>query len=280
MTKTLNGWIDQTWANARNSWINRDQDLNYRNLLVHPNLKEELKNLNIPKRGTYFDIGCGEGEETFFLRESLKKLDYQGTIYAQDNQKELLEKVGKNMPLSFVFGKLKIRPVFEKIESMIYNPNYVGRGNLVHSSFAFQEVPDIEKFVGNIGSLLKSGGKLVSIFVNPQFEETLRKRGSLKNIVYSEDPKKDQWEYRAEYPIVEKTGSFYVPVFHRNLSDYVRVIEDKFSIDSLRSLKPTEKIINGAKKKNLLPFCDMRINEYYPYINEQPSSIILTATKK
>lgn len=267
-------WMEQVWGRAANDWIQRDQDLNYREYAVHPTVEEQVMQLETVKNGIYIDAGCGDGDETIFLRNLLEKKDFSGTLYGFDKQANLIDEAkrkhdsGKNICTIFDAGSL--------IE-LVEDSGIKGKADLVHSAFVFQEVPFIRDFIQDIAQSLRQGGTLLGVFVHPQFEDLM---GELGNIRINDQLKHPEWDYCGEFPIVESGGSFYVPVFHRNLSRYVSLFEEHFYINSLTGIQPHSSKVQDLEYRGILPFCEHNQNVYYPYICEMPSSLLVTATRK
>ncbi|MFZ5955191.1 MAG: methyltransferase domain-containing protein [Nanoarchaeota archaeon] len=275
MESQLENWINEVWKNAQSSWNNRDQDYNYRNYIVHPALEKEisvLEKLSKDYLHSFVDWGCGEGRETLFLREILEKNNFQGCIEGIDLQESQIE-----------YARIKNRcNTKDKIKIFFSNSFYTvadlnHKIDFIFSLFAMQEIPFLQNFISNIYDTLKENGNLIAIFLNPDFENLLKDKNALRIHNKFKSP---EWEYYGEYPIVEKTGCFYVPFFHRPLSKYIETFEKFFFIENIQLLKPSEKLFEKFETEKISPFFEHEHNVYYPEILSKPSSILIRGIKK
>ena len=56
-----NQWSEEVWSRAVQSWEERNQDHNYRDIVARPGIFKALKSIKKIKNGKFLDIGCGEG---------------------------------------------------------------------------------------------------------------------------------------------------------------------------------------------------------------------------
>jgi len=268
-TKT-DKWAKGLWQKASNSWKTREQDNNYRKYLVHSSLERELADFRAHK-GILVDIGCGEGGETAYLHEYLKD---RGIILAFgfDTNTELIEHAIPNYK-KICFSHGETRELME-----VYG--LLGKVDLVSSLFVLQDTPYARDLIEASCEALKDGGTFFSVIVNPKFAEAIDEKGELRKKNIHESPRRKEHRFVAEYPIVERGGKpFFVPYFHRTLGDYVSLIEEYFTLDSLNTLKPSEELLEKSEREKILPFCNEKGNIYWPEISKIPSSVIIKARK-
>ena len=265
-------WAKDIWEKASNNWNSRKQDKNYREYLVHPTLKRTLSQINVEK-GVHADIGCGEGDETYFLKNLLKKKGFERFI-GFDTNKNFVDTARKEYSeIEFYNSK--------DISLFVEENNLEGKVDLVTSLFVLQDSPQIWYLVEEQSRMLKEKGMSLNLIVFPQFAEALNEKGFLKLPTCVNRNRIDNYLFAAEYPIVEQEKEpFWVPYFHRNLSDYIQLIETYFYIDSVQSLKPSKELLRKSFDKNISPFCFEKNNVYWPEISEIPSSVIIKGIKK
>lgn len=110
---------------------------------------------------TVLDVGCGPG---FFSVEIAKMLDGKGKVIAADLQEGMLNIIRKKINGT----TLEDRITFHKCEA-----DKIGLTEKVDFAFAFymvHEVPDKEKFLAEIYSIVKPGGQLY--IIEPKFHVT------------------------------------------------------------------------------------------------------------
>lgn len=266
----LDQWVKETWEKSYGSWKNRKQDLNYRKLLVRPALENEFetmdkKNVRHANR-TYVDIGCGDGSETAFMAQKLLLKGFS-RFYGFDISSELISHADRAYGgISFFWSDSK---------SFLKKTDLEGKVNLATSVFVLQDTPNMRELIEDAYRLLCRNGKFFSVIVNPQFAEAMKEKGELKMIGSCQGPRRKEYRFCAEYPIVEEGKKpFYVPYFHRSLGEYVDLIGELFQIDKVRSLKPTFTL-----QRDVSPFCPENHNVYWPEIMQIPSSVIIKSSK-
>jgi len=264
-------WAEQLWKTASKDWINRTQDNNYRNYLVRPALEDELSSI-CTDRGTLVDIGCGDGKGTYVLTEILRNKGFRN-FYGFDSNKEFINSAKDS------FKEI----VFDEGDFSELNRRYslVEHVDLVTSLFVLQDTPAIKNLIKNVYELLKIKGSFLSLIVHPQFAEILLKKRAIKLKKGLKKDKEDDYIFAGRYPITEPgRPPFFVPYFHRNLSDYIRMLEPHFHIESVRGLKPSRKLLEISQQQKISPFYKEPYNVYWKEISEVPSSLIIRGVKK
>lgn len=255
-------WTDQVWKTASDKWVKRKQDFEYRITVTRPALKYQISQILPIQNGTYLDIGCAEGTETKIIYDYLKEAGFTGKLYGVDVRK-----------------KTNKQPTIHDLLSLEFKENgtsvAIPPADIIFSQFALQETPSIKEFLNNIHKNLKKEGLFVCIFLHPNFSSSLRKKHASR--INKELGSTRDWEYAAEYPIVEETGTFYVPHFQRSLATYKREFKKYFKILRIEELQPNPKEL--YYKKIQLPFNNDKNNLYYPEILTAPSSILFTVKK-
>ena len=138
----------------------------------------------IEKGMTVLDFGCGPG---FFTLDLALMVGESGQVIAADLQEGMLDRLRK---------KIQGTDLQERILLHQCDANRIGWSKSIDFVLAFymlHEVPDPEGFFNEIGTILKSKGKL--LLVEPPFhvsksafEETIRKAGKA-GFVLEERPK-------------------------------------------------------------------------------------------
>ncbi len=270
ITKNSKLWAKNLWKNASSEWMSREQDDNYRKYLVHPMLEDELSEISI-ENGVLMDIGCGEGKETLFLMKLLKQKGFRD-FYGFDINKDFISSA-KSLSEEVSFGSGDLGNFLKKY-------NLKNNVNLVTSLFVLQETPNINDIIKNAHESLKSGGSFLSVIVHPQFAENLTKRNEIKINNWLDKSTEKDYEFAGEYPITEpERPPFYLPYFHRKLSDYIQKLEPKFHIKSVRGLQPSKKLLKISKEQKIAPFYKEKYNVYWEDVAKIPSSIIINGLK-
>jgi len=266
-----NLWVADVWKKAADGWKNRQQDYNYRKFLARPFLENALNFLDPVKGGYFVDLGCGDGSEARRIEKYLTGQGYGGKFFGFDFQQSLIEiakkKNRKNKSIEMIFDSGKLNELIRKHELQ-------EKGDLIFSTFLLQEISDAEEYFEFLAICLKKGGWGISLFLHPAFGTAMLEKGAAR--VQNDLGKSRQWRWAAEYPIVEESGkTFYVPYFHREINDYLKLARKYFFEVKVFECQPTKKVIQKCKREQLSPFYDHPGNVYYPEIIEMPSSMIL-----
>jgi len=266
-----NTWAKKLWEKASKDRINRKQDNNYRNYLVCPALEDELSEICMDK-GILVDLGCGDGKGTHILTEILKKKGFRNFYGFDTNRKFINSAKDSFKEIEFDEGD------FSELTNKY---SLVDNIDLVTSLFVLQDAPNIEKLIKNVYESLKIKGSFLSLIVHPQFADILLKKGAIKLNNHLEKDKEDNYIFAGKYPITEPgRPPFFVPYFHRNLSDYIKLFEKYFHIESVKGLKPSNNLLRTSQKEKISPFYKEHYNVYWKDISEVSSSLIIRGVKK
>lgn len=272
--KKADAWAADVWKRGIKNWAGRKQDYNYRRFLARPGMREEIGVIDPIAKGIFLDLGCGDGSEMRHIARFLREKGCGGKFFGFDLQKPLIEiaksKIRQKKPIEMVFD-------FGQLVELTEKHDLAGRVDLIFSTFLLQELADAESYFKLSAGCLKRGGRGIFLFLHPAFGKAMLKKGAVR---VNENLKSKTWRWAAEYPIVEEGGgTFYVPYFHRELDDYVRLAKKYFSTVDFHEYQPVEKIIRKCKKELLSPFYDHPGNVYYPEIVEIPSAIVFVVRK-
>ncbi len=255
-------WTRVVWEKAQSQWITRKQDFDYRVTVTMPALQSNIKRIQPITNGTYIDVGCAEGTETKVIYDYLKYAGFTGKLYGIDIRQDwpLQNSIDNLLCLEFKAAGLEAIP---------------SKADIIFSQFALQETPSIKEFLEEVHTKLKKDGLFFCIFLHPHFSGSIRKKQASR--INKQLGSTQDWEYAAEYPIVEETGTFYVPHFQRSLSAYKKEFRKYFKILRVEELKPIIPTLSSLNTH--LPFRDDKKNPYYPEILLEPSSILFIAKK-
>jgi SAM-dependent methyltransferase len=267
-------WATKTWQKAEKDWINRKQDLNYREYLIHPALEEQVNDVG-SRNGILVDLGCGDGTETLFLKQVLGRVGFD-KFYGFDHNQSFIKKAQENNAQStnIIFDSGELTGLSDKYKLQ-------GHTDLATSLFVLQDEPEYEELIKVMHSYLRMDGSFLALTVHPQFSEWLLEKGALSINPDLYKSEKNNYEFAGNYPIVEPgRPPFFVPYFHRELSDYIKVLENYFYIDSIKGLKPSKQVLALAEIEKISPFYNEKHNVYWPKIAEHPSSVMIKGIKK
>ena len=103
---------------------------------------------------TVLDLGCGPG---FFTIEMAKMLDGSGKVIAADLQQGMLDKVNKKIKGTQLEQRIELHKCEETKIGVTENVDFVLVFYMLH------EVPDQDKLLAELSSILKPGGKIYII---------------------------------------------------------------------------------------------------------------------
>jgi SAM-dependent methyltransferase len=267
-------WAKQMWRQAERDWVNRKQDLNYREHLIHPALEEQVNDV-YSRNGIFVDLGCGDGTETLFLKSFLEQRGFD-KFYGFDPNQSFIKKAQETNAQStnIIFDSGELIELADKYELQ-------GHTDLATSLFVLQDEPEYEELIKVMHSYLRKDGFFLALTVHPQFSEWLLEKGALSINAELQKSKKNNYEFAGNYPIVESGKSpFFVPYFHRELSDYIKLLEKYFYIDGIKGLKPSKQVLGIAEVEKISPFYNEKYNVYWPKIADFPSSVMIKGIKK
>ena len=268
-------WAANVWKMVVGSWEDRQQDYNYRRFLARPGVKKAMRILASVKDGVFLDLGCGDGSEMRHVRRVLVKQGNSGKFFGFDLQNSLIKiaksKTRKSVPIKMIFDAGELQGLVKKY-------NLVNKVDRVFSTFLLQELSDEEKYFRLSANCLKESGQGIFLFLHPAFGTAMLKKKAVK--INKDLGKAERWRWAAEYPIVEESGkTFFVPYFHREPDDYLKVACKYFSEIEIIELQPSKRVIEKCVQKHLSPFYDHPENIYYPEITQMPSALIFVVRK-
>jgi ubiquinone/menaquinone biosynthesis C-methylase UbiE len=271
-------WAKNVWARAVPNWEDRSQDHNYRDILARPGIYSALASLSSISNGQFLDIGCGEGAETFYIRDSLAKLGWSGKMFGYDFQSHFISvaeqsnKSYSSVPIQFGDGS---------IDDFLKKYGLSKNVDLLTSIFVLQDLPDINKYLEDVNKSLNENGTGIFLLVHPDFGEAMKKKGAVKleNALNSFGVFVP-WRWVGEYPIVEEKGeTFFVPYFQRTIDEYRNYFRNYFSQMDFVSLKPSLQDISHSETEHKSPFYNHLGNVYYPEIVKMESSLLIIAKR-
>jgi len=267
-------WAAQVWSLQTDKWKEREQDRNYRDAIARPSVENVImEHLPPVKDGIYVDLGCGDGSETLYFRKVLDELGHVGIFYGYDPQPDLIPEHDHSgsVPVQFVSGD---------ITDVMKQYDITGRADLITSLFVLQDVPDVFKYIKTARACLKENGTGIFLFVHPDFAFELFRRGKLRpNSDLDPAGEIVPWNFAGLYPIVEPSGNFSAPYFHRTVDEYCEMFRKTFGEVYSFGIKPSRECVNNMKREGKSPFANHEGNVYYPEINEQPSGMIVVVKK-
>lgn len=154
----------------------QDED-NYQNKVILPNLLRLLDLGNLPSKSNILDIGCGQG---FFIDKIIKENKDKFNIYGIDLGKDLISIAKKNLS--------KYNNVFlENADASNVSNIKDNSIDLIYSVLALQNMKDLDKVISEMSRVLKKGGRAVFVINHPSFripkesdwyfDNTLRRQG-------------------------------------------------------------------------------------------------------
>ena len=273
-----NTWANSVWEKVSKNWEDRNQDHNYRDILVRPDIFSALKSVK-PRNGRFLDFGCGDGSETLYIQTCLELLGFSGELFGYDPQNHLIaltkraKKSSRSITTEFGSGSIKKFVSEQDLENKV---------DLVTSTFVLHDIPNISKYLADVNRVLKKADATgLFILVHPEFGEVMKEKGVL-NIKHDLSPKNAEvhWQFACEYPIVEENGkTFFVPYFQRTVKDYELMLKTMFKRIELRGIMPSQEAIKKCRKEHISPFCKHVGNVYYPEITTRESALVIIARR-
>ncbi len=271
-------WAMDVWTRAVPNWEDRNQDHNYRDILARPGIYSALASLSPKSNGQFLDIGCGEGAETFYIRDSLAKLGWSGKMFGYDPQSHFIgvaeeaNKSPSSIPIQFGNGS---------IDDFLEKYNLSKNVDLLTSIFVLQDLPDIHQYLAKVDKTLNEKGTGIFLLVHPNFGEAMKNKGAVKlEDVLNPSGIAVPWKWVGEYPIIEEKGkTFFVPYFQRTIDEYRKHFSKYFSQIEFIPLKPSPQDVSRSEKEHKSPFYNHSGNVYYPEIVEMESSLVIIAKR-
>jgi len=143
-------------------------DNRIRRLLQNP---QKILGPYIEEGMTVLDIGCGPG---FFSIDMAQMVGKSGRVIASDLQEGMLQKLRNKIQGTEFEERITLHKCEENKIGVSENVDFV------LAFYMFHEVPNQEKFLNEIGSILKPDGQVLIVeppfhVSKPAFEETVRK---------------------------------------------------------------------------------------------------------
>lgn len=159
--KTKKSWAFQKkkeWSKNADFWIKiiREKLDPYREALTNKAILDLIKK---EKNSTILDAGCGEG----YLCRLVAKIDKSNQIFGIDIAPKLIksaESLEKESPLGIKYSVQDFRKTNFPSSSF----------NIILSHQTIHEIPNPEKAIKEFSRILKSGGRLILLFLHPCFE--------------------------------------------------------------------------------------------------------------
>lgn len=273
--REIEKWAAKVWQQNVKGWEERNQDLNYRQLLARPTLKKALKNLAPVEDGIFLDLGCGDGSEMRQIHSFLIKQGNQGILYGFDFQKTLIAIARQSIPQVSPIGMIVDSG---QTKTLINKHSLIGKVDRIFCTFLLQELSDARSFCQEMSSCLKPAGLALVLLLHPAFGKAMFDKGAAR---INQALSSKQFRWAAEFPIVEENGhTFYVPYFHRKMDDYLKLLRQYFSsVRVMAEAAPSKAVIKKAQRKRLSPFYAHPGNVYYPEILQVPSSLVFQLEK-
>ncbi|MEA3294918.1 MAG: methyltransferase domain-containing protein [Euryarchaeota archaeon] len=140
----------------------------FRKLVQNP--KKILKDY-VKEGMTVLDVGCGPG---FFSVEMADMVGESGSVIAADLQQGMLEKVEKKIKGTYIENRIELHKCEKDRIGITTKVDHILAFYMVH------EVPDMDKFLAEMYSILKPGGSFFIIepafhVSKKAFEETVNR---------------------------------------------------------------------------------------------------------
>ncbi len=177
------------------------------------------------------DIGCGPANSTKALKERFPNAH----IIGADNSENMLESARKNVP----------ECEFIKLDAGGELKEFKGKFDVVFSNACLQWIPNHERLIPNLFSMLKIGGVL-AVQIPVQFEEPIHK-------IIEKTVKSDKWRGKFTDPRI-----FYT-LFDEEYFDILSELTDEFEMWRtiyFHRMAGVESIIEWYKSTGLKPYLE------------------------
>jgi SAM-dependent methyltransferase len=281
-------WAEKIWSDATMAWSERtSQDYSYREYVVEPAVAEILPEFNFTPSSKILEIGCGDGSHLLFWKKLLAKnnldtVQLLGVDLFESQVNKAQKKIKGLKNITVLAGDATARDTAQMVTA------HFGSPNVIIAMFLMQDTPDLEGILNVVSTCLKVGGHLLAVFVHPGFAYHLYEQGYVKKAEDEYLSKEHiapsgivQWRFAGYYPIAQKDASpFYLPYFHRNVTDYLDAFYKKqFIIVMRKDLMLAPDMAEKLKEAKISPFYEEKHNIYWPLIVTEPSSILFHAVK-
>lgn len=161
------------------------------------------------------DVGCGEGWLYRAIREADLDIEYFGLDFNKKFISKLRKDFANDASAEFILYDVEKAPPDELIN----------KADIVVNAFNYFEVPNLEKAVENTTLMMKKGGDLIILTIDPVMQLLAVSNGSkdfLKNLsIYAQ--RKNNLGYRKNIVIGDKkTNRFYYGILY-SLQDYIEI---------------------------------------------------------
>lgn len=272
-------WAENLWNDATGRWAHRTgQDRKYRAYVINPVIRNILTTL-YPDGGAHIiELGCGDGallEETAVLSAISPGGWYRGLDRSEILVAQAREQYTRSN-IDFIIGDVTDLPdtINISVES-----------DCLISIMSIQEIPDITAFLSTMKLLAHPGSRVIIITVKPEFGDRLLRDGSIFMEPSLSPAEKEQyplWRWAGRYPIVDEPfDTFYLPYFHRDISDYRTAFSNYgFIINEEIAIPEINHALPELVKQGVSPFVSFEQNDYWPAIAEESSSMAFVLTRE
>ena len=207
--------------------------------------RELIAKLDLRGGEKILDVGCGDGKVTAEIARAVP----DGFVVGADASAEMIAFAKKTFP-----KKGQPNLAFEVCDARKISPQILGGGfDLVFSNAALHWVDDHEKFLGGVGSVLKSGGRLVV---------SCGGKGNAHDVFLALRPEMRLARWKNFFRKMPAPYFFYAP------SDYEKWLpKSGFKINSLQ-LAPKDATYPGADG-----FATWLRSTWIPYVQRVPENV-------
>ncbi len=273
-------WASSLWNAAAPRWTGREgQDRNFRTYVVHPALRDTLRERFPGRELSVIDLGCGDG--AFLDDPENRELIGNGGVYCGVDVSGDLLAVARNrhpdLPSLFIRGDLSDPATAGSIARTGIS------WDAALSVFVVQEMPDAARLFDTLGRIVRPGGVALVLTVLPSFGDWLRNEGHMpveEDLVPDEGGNAAFWRWAGRYPIVDEPREpFYLPYFHRTGDDYRTAFRNAGFHDVEMREIPGEQARKTLNSRGISPFAPSGTNVYWPRMGEGPSALLAIAAK-
>lgn len=255
----------------------------YRRAVLRPALETLAARLSPSEHMQWTDLGCGDAEESVCFAQILRRYGAEDIrLLAVDRDLRLLERArarcSGSLNASFVCADLSSAPGDVEASHSLFS----SQADLVTAFYTLHDIECSERLFREAAKTLSETGIFIVAVVHPDWVEHLERIGDVE--ILASDPSASssrigRARWRGQFKLRSVVGrSFWVPYFHRSLSDYL----DLFSAGGFDQVcvTPLPESLESQVGSSFAFWSRQESTKWlWPGIDRYPTSLLLSARR-